>query len=306
MLKILTRKNGLYDYVIIKKSYSNSTSELIDTKLANLKSHLSATSTISKNLFLTIIKLVETSNTCTSKTALSLLKYCSIHLVDIVPDKRQKWLDYLFATLLQTKMAKASLEYKVEHYDVYMKNTLANEGSFCPFEISRQMNKNQVCANSSVNLSFVRQLCQIDEIATALVHVNNVLKMKKASTLFDLNTYTKVLDFEKFMNEMPNSFMGNEEESTNLINPIIGFYASKNERDGENAIRLFRYLYEMDLKPNNCTYVNLIGGYFQMRRFEDAKKLLEKTLDNLKLPDVFDLYLALSKGFWLINLIIQH
>ena len=264
--------------------------------MPNKKGHYRGYKKISRSALLSLIKSVEKSNYCDSKTALHLLKSCGLYLIDLAPHKRQRQLDYLFTTLLRRPQIK--LAYQVDHYETYTSNSFINDyeaAQFCPFELSRRMRVDNVRPNSSVNSSLVERLCASNEtIDVALGYVAGLIRDESIEDL-NLDRFRSVYPFEDFLrNLLDKSSDVKDPINVNLINPIISFYLRANE--ASKAIRLVQLLDEINLPANNVTYTNLISGYMYLTKLDEAKTLLEKTLKSLSLNNVFDLQFNVIKG----------
>lgn len=294
---------------------SSSKSE-IELKLANLKVHYTHTHKISKSAFLTLIKLIESSKQCDPRTALFLLRSCGMHLIDLAPHKRQLYLDYMFGELFRSPH-RAPVRFTLEHYDAYMSTTLVNEGSFCPFEMTRLMRVDEnvqaqqqqqqqhhatTSAFVSVDTSLVKRLCQLDEIDVALARVGDVFRgggggANNHTSLPDLEKYKsrrRPIEFDRFVDDVLSSSTSSHSVAVDLINPLILFYLTNNEP--HKAIKLFQLLVEKKLEPDSSTYVSLISGYVRMGKLDEARQLFDKSYSNFKLIDCFSLQLELLKG----------
>lgn len=282
----------------------------IDLKLANLKYHLTFTQKVSKNAFLTLIKLIENEKECDSRVAFTMFRLCGMQLIDIAPHKRQHHLDYLFNTLFPSRILinrSMPTSYTLDHYEAYMTSSLINEGQFCPFELSRRitMSRNKQLPRLSLDACLIRRLCQLDEINVVLARlVDVVLEGPTRRVDFEYYKSVKQLDFDVFMKDVfvKSNSSGSEETTAagggatlvDLVNPLIFSYLSRDET--HKAISLFQGLLDRQLEPTSTTYASLISGYVRARKLDDARKLFDKSYDKLKLIDCFDVQLELLKG----------
>lgn len=123
--------------------------------------------TVSTQKFLDSLKKLESSQTIEANSALELIKQCDPKLIEMFPNERQKWLNYIFTELFPNK----NVHYNQDHFSCYLANTKLNRASFDPFKIALQMKERNI-SNKHIPLIdalFIKQLCEDKDIKAALV-----------------------------------------------------------------------------------------------------------------------------------------
>jgi hypothetical protein len=266
-----------------------SSTKAFESNIIKLESHSKIYGTISKSSFFNLLRTIESINEINDKNLASLMiKSCSLNFVDLFPSQRQSLLNYLFYDLLPKK----NVQYNQQDYEIYMENTLSNRSHFDPYLLSNVLNKKYIFANSKINSFFIHQLCELNDIKVALAHLNNLIKQSNNES-FNLETYrsqtnNKTEDeiFDNLMNNL--STIKNDLQETNLFNPIILYYFTKS-KDSIKSIELFKLICQLNLKPNNQTYFNLINGYLFSSKYEECDKLFNKVKNDLKLNNLLAL-----------------
>lgn len=263
----------------------------------NLKSHLKETNKISENLFLSLVKSIEKNKSCDSETALTLIKSCGINFIDQFPIKRQYLLNYLFDQLLRD----LNVKYDQKHYDFYMSNTLFNDSSFDPFKLNNQMNSENILNNMSINHSYIKQFCQMDQFKLALLFLRNLLESQnlnsvdftklKQDNFLSSNNY-----YENFIDQMKKVKLENDQQNdfTELFSPILDYFFKQN--DPKKSLEIIEILNQINLKPSNSNYVSLISGHLHLSQYQDAQKTYDQVKQVLTLNDLVNLYLENSRN----------
>ena len=263
----------------------------IKSKIASLEDHIKVTGLIAKKTFLTLVKNIQMVEWCDSATASILIKACGQNCVELLPHERQRILNNLFEEILP----KLNIAYNTSHYDYYLANTLANRSAFDPYKISRQIFEQSILTNLSINNSFLTQLCNLNDINIALLHLRMLIGLQGDVSVFDLNTYKNEGSVKH--NELYDSVLHDLSQLTNkhstflhanLLNPFIKYYFAAN--DTEKGIRLFKQISKTNFLPNNVTYFSLINGYLHLKKHAEAEQLFDSTKDQLLTADLLSLY----------------
>jgi pentatricopeptide repeat protein len=266
----------------------------IKSKIKSLNDHVSFTGTISKNILLNTIKSIKQYKKCDSDTALALIKFCDLRLIDFLPKERQNLLNNLFENVFPN----LNVIYNHNHFDSYIESTISNRNSFDVFKISREMHAKNILPTMNTNNYFIKTLCESGEINIALLHLKFLIESKTIS-LFDLNSYKNQPQnsqelYESLLHNLNlHSNTAQDRVNANLINPVLQYYFLAN--NAEKAIKIFKQISTRNIKPNNITYFNLINGYIHLQEFEEAEKLFNKTKDQLLTIDKLSLFSSLDK-----------
>ena len=136
-------------------------------------------------------------------------------------------------------------------------------------------------------------------------NVNEMLEIFQKSNFLKINlTHECILkqlclrNCVKQAEEYLESIINKNNESVGMIrfskltadsfNPLINYhFRMHNESE---AIRFFKYMNELDIRPNSETYFELVNGYLEINEYEKALELFQNTNLNLRNRNLFDLF----------------
>ena len=262
----------------------------------SFRNELESNGMISLNNYANILNRIKSKGSCDPDEALELIKYCSVFFIGLGSIKaRQDLLNEIFEDILP----KANVIYAQKHYNYYMENTIINRRSFDPFKISKKMYDSKIEASLPMNLYFIKQLCDINDINSAILHLNFLIRSERMS-LFDLNEYkTNSLSsdhiFESFLSNLKSikeqsvSIIKQDlDKSINLINPIFSYYLVKNEASKAKA--LTEIMKEIRLNPNMQTYLYHINSLISAGKYDEAEKILSEKKNEFQIPQLLFIY----------------
>jgi hypothetical protein len=269
------------------------------SKPLNFRYELEINGMISVNNYANILNRIKYKGSCDPDAALELIKYCNIFFIGLGSIKeRQDLLNEIFEDILP----KVNVVYTQKHYNYYMENTIMNRCSFDPFKISKKMYESKIEASLPMNLYFIKQLCDINDINSAILHLNFLIRSERMN-LFDLSEYkTNSLSsdhiFESFLSNLKSTkeqsvsiIKQDLDKSINLINPIFNYYLVKNEASKAKA--LTEIMKEIRLNPNMQTYLYHINSLVSAGKYDEAEKILSEKKNEFQIPQLLFIYTSL-------------